>query len=261
MKDRLIRSAAELDNVRKRGEREKQDVSRYAITKFSKDIIEVADTFERALAASPGEAAATDKSVGDFVEGVAMTERLLLTVLERHGIRRVEAKAQKFDPNVHQAVTELPNPDMPDGHVAEVFQTGYLIEDRVLRPAMVAVARGGAKMAKPAERCGPPPVGGQRRRQRPSGSGTDEASGGRTSATAAYPTRRSVRLIRPLKAAAAAKFPDRRGRCRGTPAGCRRRSRRHRRISAAAAALVPRRLGAADEKRRFVAERDGNDRG
>lgn len=175
LKDRLIRSAAELDNVRKRGEREKQDVSRYAITRFSKDIIEVADTFERALAASPGEAATADKSVGDFVEGVAMTERLLLTVLERHGIRRVEAKAQKFDPNVHQAVTELPNPDIPDGHVAEVFQTGYLIEDRVLRPAMVAVARGGAKMAKPAEAAAAPVAANDDvAAERP---GTDEASG------------------------------------------------------------------------------------
>lgn len=145
LKDRLVRTVAEMENVRKRGEREKQDVSRYAITKFAKDVVQVADNFQRAIDSVPKDQLETDDTLKTFVDGVVLTERELLNVFERYGIRRIDPKGEKFDPNLHQAIAEFPNPELPDGTVAEVAQTGYVIEDRVLRPAMVVVAKGGEK--------------------------------------------------------------------------------------------------------------------
>ena len=155
LKDRLIRTVAEMENVRKRAEREKQDISRYAITKFAQDVVQVADNFQRAIDSVPTESLESDTTLKTFVDGVVLTEREFLNVFERHGIRRIDPKGEKFDPNLHQAIAEFPYPDVPDGTIAEVAQTGYVIEDRVLRPAMVVVARGGGKPPKPANDEGP----------------------------------------------------------------------------------------------------------
>ena len=157
-KDRLVRTVAEMENVRKRAEREKQDISRYAITKFATDVVQVADNFQRAIDSVPAASLGTDTTLKTFVDGVVLTEREFLNVFERHGIRRIDPKGEKFDPNLHQAIAEFPNPDLPDGTIAEVAQTGYVIEDRVLRPAMVVVARGGGKAGKPANDDRPAPV-------------------------------------------------------------------------------------------------------
>lgn len=149
--DRLLRAHAEMDNIRKRTERDKADTIKYAITKFAGDIINVGDNFQRAISAVPAGAAEADAALKSLIDGVTLTEREFLGVLERHGVKRLDPKGQAFDPNFHQAVMEQQNPEVPAGTVLQVFQVGYLIEDRVLRPAMVIVAKGGFKPTKPVE--------------------------------------------------------------------------------------------------------------
>jgi molecular chaperone GrpE len=149
--DRLLRAHAEMDNVRKRTEREKADTAKYAISKFARDIVDVSDNFQRAVAAVPPGAADQDPALKSLVDGVTMSEREFLNVLERHGVKRIDPTGSIFNPHLHQAVMEQPNVEVPSGTVLQVIQPGYTIEDRVLRPAMVVVAKGGAKPVKPAE--------------------------------------------------------------------------------------------------------------
>ena len=151
LKDRFLRLAAELDNTRRRADREKADASRYAIANFARDLIGVADNFERAfrVAESGGEG-----STAALIDGLKMTEKELLSTLERHGIKRVAAEREKFDPNVHQAVAQIPHAEIPHGHVVDVAQQGFTIGDRVLRAAMVTVSSGpgaGAEKSPPSE--------------------------------------------------------------------------------------------------------------
>lgn len=146
--DKVLRAYAELDNMRKRVEREKEDTAKYAITKFARDIIGVADNFERAINSVPAEAKADNPALVSLIDGVSLTEREFLNVLERHGVKRVSPQGEIFNPNYHQAVMEQHNPDVPAGTVLQVFQPGYMIEDRVLRSAMVVVAAGGPKSSK-----------------------------------------------------------------------------------------------------------------
>jgi len=147
LKDRLLRAQAEVDNIRKRSEREKEETAKYAVTKLARDIVNVGDNFQRAIDAIPAGAAEQDPALKSFLEGVTMTERELLNVLDRHGIQRVQPLNEPFNPHLHQAVMEIPRSDVPSGTIVQVFQAGYMIEDRVLRPAMVAVAKGGPKLA------------------------------------------------------------------------------------------------------------------
>lgn len=156
LRDRVLRAHAEMDNIRKRTEREKSDAQKYALTKFARDIVGVGDNFQRAIETVPADAAEQVPALKSFLEGVTMTERELINVLERHGIKRIDPKGLPFNPHHHQAVMEQPNPDVPAGTVTQVFQAGYLIEDRVLRPAMVVVARGGMKPVRPVETPGQP---------------------------------------------------------------------------------------------------------
>ena len=149
LRDRLLRLAADMENLRKRTEREKQDTARYAISKFAKDVVSIGDNVQRAIKAVPPNAAAQDPALKSFLDGVQMTERELLNVLERNGISREDPNGSPFDPHKHQAMSEIENPAVPHGTVVEVYQHGYLLEDRVLRPALVVVARGGARPAKP----------------------------------------------------------------------------------------------------------------
>lgn len=149
--DRLLRAHAEMDNLRKRTEREKSESAKYAITKFALDIVGISDNFQRAVAAVPPGQADQEGTLKSVVDGVVMTERAFLQVLERHGVRQINPDGQPFNPNMHQAVMEQDNPEVAAGTVLRVFQLGYMIEDRVLRPAMVVVSRGGAKSARPAE--------------------------------------------------------------------------------------------------------------
>jgi len=143
LKDRLLRALADAENIRRRGEREKLDASQYAVTKFARDVLGVADNFQRAIEACPAEArASAGPQVKAVIDGVEATERQLLATLERHGVRPIETTDAKFDPNLHQAIAEVPAEGKPKGTIVTTVQAGYMIGDRLLRPAMVTVARG-----------------------------------------------------------------------------------------------------------------------
>jgi molecular chaperone GrpE len=148
MKDRLLRTLAEMENLRKRTEREVADARVYGISAFARDVLTVADSMHLALEALDTELREkADSSIKALLDGVEITERALLNALEKHGVKRIEPIGQKFDPNKHQAMYEAENPSVPAGHVAQVIQAGYLIGDRVLRPALVAVSKGPSKAA------------------------------------------------------------------------------------------------------------------
>lgn len=154
LRDRFLRLAAEMDNLRRRTDREVKDAKSYSVAGFARDMLAVSDNLRRALDAIPAEArAGADAGLGALIEGVEMTERSMLSALERHGVKKIEAEGEKFDPNVHQAMFEVPNPHVPNNTVVQVVQAGFVIGERVLRPAMVGVAKGGPKdtAAAPAE--------------------------------------------------------------------------------------------------------------
>jgi len=146
--DQYLRAVAETENVRRRLEKEKEDIAKYAITKFAKDILSVGDNFQRAIAAVPKDAVETDPALKTLLDGVILAERDYKTALERHGVRVIDPAGQPFNPHHHQAVMEQENTDVPAGTVLQVYQVGYMIDDRNLRPAMVVVSRGGPKTAK-----------------------------------------------------------------------------------------------------------------
>lgn len=147
MRDRFLRLAAEMDNLRRRTERDVKDAKAYAVTAFARDMLAVSDNLRRALDSIPAETReAGDAGLKALIEGVDMTERAMLSTLERHGVRKIDAEGQKFDPNFHQAMFEVPNPAVPNNTVVQVVQAGYVIGERVLRPAMVGVAKGGPKL-------------------------------------------------------------------------------------------------------------------
>lgn len=149
LKDRFLRLAAELENTRRRAEREKADAGRYAIAGFARDLLGVADNFERALRAAGVSGDDIPEGRSDafkgLVSGIQMTEKELLSVLERHGVQRIAPAGEKFDPNLHQAVAQVPSADIPSGHVVDVAQPGFTIGERVLRAAMVTVSSGAAQ--------------------------------------------------------------------------------------------------------------------
>jgi molecular chaperone GrpE len=148
LKDRLARSFAEMENLRKRTTREIADSRQYAVTSFARDMLNVADNLKRAIAAVPSELRdGGNKAVTAFLDGVEVTERGLEQTLGKFGVKSIEAKGEKFNPEFHQAIYELETTEVPPGAVAEVVQTGYVIGDRVLRPAMVAVAKAPAQSA------------------------------------------------------------------------------------------------------------------
>ncbi len=141
--DRLVRLAADMDNLRKRTERDVGDAHKYAVTKFAGDMLVVADNLRRALGAIPGEKrAAGDEAFDALIEGVEMTEREMDRLLARNGVTRIAAKGERFDPHRHQAMFEMPDPTVPAGTVGEVMQEGYQLGDRVLRAALVGVSKG-----------------------------------------------------------------------------------------------------------------------
>ena len=141
-KDKLLRTLAEMENLRKRTEREVLDARLYGIAGFARDVLAVADNMHRALETiGPELRESTDAKVRALIEGVELTERELLKTLEKNGVKKFSPQGEKFDPNLHQAMYEVPTSDLPPGQVAEVIQAGYMIGERVLRPAMVAVSK------------------------------------------------------------------------------------------------------------------------
>jgi molecular chaperone GrpE len=150
LKDKLLRALADMENMRRRTEKEVADARTYAISKFAADMLGVADNMGRAHKAVPDDVRANaDATLKTLLDGVELVERDMLRALERHGVRQIDPKGEKFDPNFHQAMFELPDPSLPNGTVAQVMQVGYVIGDRVLRPALVGVARGGPKVVPP----------------------------------------------------------------------------------------------------------------
>jgi molecular chaperone GrpE len=142
LKDKLLRTLADMENLRKRSEREKAEATLYAASNFARDLLSVVDNFSRALAAvTPEQRAAADEMSSSLLAGIEVTERELTNVLERHGIRRIDAMGQKFDPHMHQAMFEVPTADHPAGTIVQVMQNGYAIGTRCLRPALVGVAK------------------------------------------------------------------------------------------------------------------------
>ena len=143
MRDRLLRTLADMENLRRRTEREKADTARYAITNFARDVLTVGDNLKRTMDHVPADAAAQDPALKTFLEGVELTERELLNVLERHGVTRIEALGKPFNAEFHQAMMEVEDPSVPAGTVVQELIPGYLIAGRLLRAAMVAVSKGG----------------------------------------------------------------------------------------------------------------------
>ena len=147
-KDRLLRTLAEMENLRRRTEREIADSRAYGISAFARDILAVADNMDRALGALDNELREkADAGTKALLDGVELTERELLKVLEKHGVKKFEPLGEKFDPNLHQAMYEIPDASRPAGSVAQVVQPGYMIGERMLRPALVGIAKGGPKLA------------------------------------------------------------------------------------------------------------------
>jgi len=146
--DQYLRAVAETENVRRRLEREKEDTAKYAIAKFAKDILSVGDNFQRAISAVPKDAVETDPALKTLLDGVVLAEREYRTALARHGVQIVDPAGQPFNPHHHQAVMEQEDTSVPAGTVLQVYQVGYLLDDRCLRPAMVVVSRGGPKAGK-----------------------------------------------------------------------------------------------------------------
>ncbi|MGB8398035.1 nucleotide exchange factor GrpE [Bradyrhizobium sp.] len=151
-RDKMLRTLAEMENLRKRTSREVADARTYGITGFARDILDIADSLQRALDAVPAEAkAAADPGLKALIDGVELTERSLLNTLEKNGVKKFEPSGEKFDPNFQQAMYEVPDSSVPSGTVVQVVQAGYMIGERVLRPALVAVSKGGAKASPSAD--------------------------------------------------------------------------------------------------------------
>ena len=141
LKDQMLRALAETENVRRRAARERDDATKFAVTGFAREMLAVADNLRRALEAVAPEAIANDEALKALVTGVELTERQLFAAFEKHGVKRIDALGQKFDSNLHQAMFEVPGTGQPAGTVVQVLQPGYLLNERLLRPAMVGVAK------------------------------------------------------------------------------------------------------------------------
>lgn len=142
MRDQLLRALADAENTRRRASREKEDTAKFAIAGFARDLLDAADNLRRALEAVPAEASRGDPALATLVEGVEATERQMLTVFAKHGLVRIEPLGEPFDPNYHQAMFEVPASGYAPGIVAHVMQPGYVLNGRLIRPAMVGVAKG-----------------------------------------------------------------------------------------------------------------------
>lgn len=146
LKDKLLRTLADMENLRRRTEREIADAKAYAVTSFARDMLGAADNLRRAQESLPDSARSTEEpALKALIEGVDLTERDLLKTLERHGVRKIEPLGEKFDPNMHQAMFEAPDAEVAKGLVSKVVQSGYKIGERVLRPALVGISAGAPK--------------------------------------------------------------------------------------------------------------------
>lgn len=148
LKDRLLRTLAEMENLRRRTEREVADAKTYGVTSFARDMLVFADNLRRAVENVPAEVRArAEPPLATFIEGIELTERDFTSRLDRYGVKKLEPQGTKFDPNLHEALFEVPDESVANGTVVQVIEAGYAIGDRVLRPAKVGISRGGPKPA------------------------------------------------------------------------------------------------------------------
>ena len=151
LKDKLLRALADMENLRRRGQKDREDALKYAASNFARDMLPVADNLRRAIDSLPDQGEAGIEAMKSFIEGIALTERELLSTLERHGIRKIEPMGEKFDPQFHEAMFEAPVPGAEPGTVFQVLEAGYVVHDRLLRPAKVGIARAAPAAADPGE--------------------------------------------------------------------------------------------------------------
>ena len=151
LKDQLLRALAEAENTRRRAQKEREDTSKYAIANFAKEMLGVADNFRRALESLPKDSA-VDDSLKNLLAGIEATERQLSASLDRFGIKKIDPKGEAFDPNFHRVMMEVEDPAMKPGTIVQVLQAGYMIHDRLLREALVTVAKGGAPVGTKVDR-------------------------------------------------------------------------------------------------------------
>jgi molecular chaperone GrpE len=147
LKDQALRALAEAENTRRRAQRDREDASKYAVTAFAKDLLAVSDNLRRALDAAPAAALETNEVLKSLVVGVEATERQLLAAFDRHSVKRLDCIGQPFDPNFHQVMFEIENTGKPAGTVVQELQAGYTLNGRLLREAMVGVAKAGPEEA------------------------------------------------------------------------------------------------------------------
>lgn len=145
LKGEYMRALADAENAKRMAERRIEDNAKYAVSNFAKEMLQVADNLDRALLAAPAERRAENELLKNLAVGIEMTQKTLAAGLQKYGVEKIEARGTPFDPNLHQAVQEVERTDLPTGTVVDVYQDGYLIRDRLLRPAMVTVSRGGPK--------------------------------------------------------------------------------------------------------------------
>ena len=175
LKDKLLRTMAEMENTRRIAAREKADASKYAVSNFARDIVRVADNLGMAMMMVTDEARAEDKNLDNLCVGIDMTMKELLSIFESHGIKPVPAEGQPFDHNIHEAVQQQENPDVPHNTVLHALRGGFTLQDRLLRPAQVIVSTGGPKAsdgageAEPSEKNGEVPVDGAQQAYEPDG--------------------------------------------------------------------------------------------
>ncbi len=141
LKDKLLRALAEMENLRRRSQKEREDALKYASANFARDMLSVADNLRRAIESIPEDGDPDGAALVGFIEGIALTEKELLSALERHKIKKIDPMGEKFDPQLHEALFEIPTNDAASGTVMQVMESGYTIHDRLLRPAKVGIAK------------------------------------------------------------------------------------------------------------------------
>lgn len=145
-RDKMLRAMAETENVRKRAERAQIDTTKYAVSGFARDLLDVADNLRRAIDSVPAEKRETDESIKTLLQGIEATERVMLAAFEKNGVRKIAPTQGKFDPNHHEAMFEADVPGKRQGEIIQLIEPGYVIHDRLLRPARVGVAKGDPNM-------------------------------------------------------------------------------------------------------------------
>ena len=151
LKDKLLRTLADMENLRRRSQKDREDALKYSAANFARDMLSVADNLRRAIESIPEEGDPDGAALVGFIEGIALTEKELLSTLERHGIQKIEPMGEKFDPQFHEAMFEIPSADAENGTVLQIVEVGYVIHDRLLRPAKVGIAKAGPTPTEPGD--------------------------------------------------------------------------------------------------------------